>query len=104
MTTNPTELWLIDEAEILLALETSRARRLWTPTRVDHEHGTGRDVVRIHAHDGTTEACFAYRGPTVVGLGDGDLERERERLQRIVRAAQRALANIDGHLVQRRGR
>ena len=102
MATKQQHLWLIDEAQLMLTLETSSAGRLWRPIQVEREQGTGRDLIRIAASDGSTEAQFEYRGPTVVGLAEQDLERERERLTRVVQAAQHALAAIDANLAQRR--
>lgn len=102
MTTKVHGLWLIDEAELALALETSGEGRLWRATHVEREQGTGSDVVHIAASDGAAQKLFEFRGPTVIGLGDADLERERERMARVVRAAGDALAAIDAHLALRR--
>jgi len=96
------DLWLIDEADLILALETSPARRLWRPTAREREIGTGRDRVHITASDGGAESRFEFRGPTMTGLGDADLERERERMMRVVDAAHEVVAALDAHLAQRR--
>ncbi len=101
MTTKEQSLWLIDEAPLALALETSGAGRLWRAGHVAREQGTGRDLVRIEASDGAEEQLFEFRGPTMIGLGDADLERERERMTRIVQAAGEALAAIEAHLAFR---
>ena len=102
MPTNPRQLFLVDEAQLSLALETSPDGHLWVPERVTREPGTGRDLLRIEARGGASRATFEYHGPTLVGLGDGALERERERMVRVIVAAQEALKAIDGHLAWRK--
>jgi len=102
MTTKELNLWLIDEASLALALETSKAGRLWRADHLERETATGRDLVRIKASDGATEMLFEFRGPTVIGLGDTDLERERERMRRVMQAAGEVLASIETHLALRR--
>jgi len=93
--------WLVDEALLLIALETSPAGALWTVTATEREPGTGRDVLRLEATDGTVTRTFTFTGPTMVGLGDADLERERQRMVRIVEAAETLRDNIDAHLAFR---
>ena len=60
-----------------------------------------RPRARLPCSRGHTD-ILQYRGPTVVGLSDPQLEIERERLRRVREQADAALRVIDEHLAFRR--
>lgn len=93
---------LIDEAALRAALEIAPGGGGWEVRSSSRVAGTGWDMELQLWVSGDQQQHVAMRGPTVTGLSEPDLERERERLVRIRDAAQQALDVVDGHLRYRR--
>lgn len=94
---------LIDLAPVYVALDSPPGGGLWEIAAFERREGTGHDTVLVAVKSGEHVAALSFHGPTVIGLGEGQLLAERERLQRIREAAEMAMQNIDAHLAFRRG-
>lgn len=102
MTARRIPLPLIELAPIQLALDVPPGGGVWRSTRQQRQEGTGIDTVTHEvesAHGARAELVFT--GPTMVGLGDGQLREERARLEAVRDAAARAILAIDDHLAMR---
>lgn len=97
-------LQLIDMAPVYAALDVPPGGGLWTVVATNRREETGSASCQIAVIASGQTDILQYRGPTVVGLGDAQLEIERERLCRVRAEAETALRAIDNHLAFRRGR
>lgn len=103
MDTHPVILPLIDEALLHAAVAVGPGGDGWTVASAKRVQGTGWDLEMQLWTSGVHQQHVVIRGPTVTGLSDLDLERERLRLVRIRDAAHAALATVEGHQRFRRG-
>ncbi len=97
METSTRYLPLIDEASLHAAFEVAPEGGAWEIASARHVSGTGWDMEMQLWTSGEHRLHVAFRGPTVTGLSDTELDRERERLIRIRDAAQAALDLVEGH-------
>jgi hypothetical protein len=93
---------LIDEAPLHVALEPAPGGGLWEVASTHRVEGTGRDLLMQLWTSGLHRRHVAFSGPTLTGLGDAELEVERQRLAQVRDAAQVALDTVERHLVWRR--
>lgn len=102
MTSRRFSLPLIELAPIQLALDIPPGGGVWRSTRQERQEGTGIDTI-THAVESArgAQAELVFTGPTLVGLGDGQLREERARLEAVRDAAARAMEAIDVHLAMR---
>lgn len=94
---------LIDEANLHAALQLPPGGGLWEVLSEQRVTGTGWDMAMQLWGSGEHRMHVAFRGPSVTGLSDNDLDLERQRLLRIRDAAAEALAIVEGHQKYRRG-
>lgn len=94
---------LIDYVPLHLALQTPPAGGRYQVAAVDSEAHTGTEKVWVALQAGAHVRALVFTGPTVVALGDDQLQAELERLEQIRAAADLAIASIRGHLAFRRG-
>jgi len=93
---------LVDMAPVYAALDVPPGGGLWKVAATNRREETGSASCQIAVFAGGHTDILQYRGPTVVGLSDPQLEIERERLRRVRDQADAALRVIDEHLAFRR--
>jgi hypothetical protein len=91
------DLPLIDEARLHAALAIGPGGAAWEVAAAQRVTGTGWETEMQRWTLGPHEKWVVYRGPSVTGLGNADLDAERNRLIRIRDAAQAALDVVEGH-------
>lgn len=95
-------LQLVDMAPVYAALDVPPGGGLWKVVASNRREETGSVACQIAVISSGHTDILQYRGPTVVGLSDPQLEIERERLRRARDEADAALRVIDQHLAYRR--
>src|SRR4051812_750109 len=96
-------LQLFDLAPLYAALDVPPGGGLWKVVATTRREETGSASCQVAVIAGAHTDILVFRGPTLVGLGDSQLELERERLRRVREEADAAIKNIDAHLAYRKG-
>ncbi len=101
MQDKPVFVSLIELAPIYVALDGPAAGGLWKVVMTKRHEGTGRDVCDFAVSSPSQVEVLRYVGPTITGLGESQLQIERERLERIRQATDEAIQAIDAALAIR---
>ena len=91
------DLPLIDEAPLHAAFAIAPGGGVWEVAAAKRIPGTGWESEMQRWTLGPHEKWIVFRGPSLTGLGNADLDAERSRLMRIRDAAQHAIDLVEGH-------